>query len=57
MYAAMPTIPSLISMIDSMTVQQCLHIQDMLKERRRLSRFEQLMHASRWGKKRTDPAM
>jgi hypothetical protein len=57
MYAAMQAIPSLISMIDSMTVQQCLHIQDMLKEDRQLSLFQQLMHASRWGKLCTDPAM
>jgi hypothetical protein len=56
MYAAMQAIPSLISMIDSMTVQQCLLIQDMLKDRR-LSRFQQLIHASRWGKKSNDPAM
>jgi hypothetical protein len=57
MYAAMPSIPSIISMIDSMTVQQCLHIQDMLKEGRRLSGFQRLIHAARWGKKRNDPAM
>jgi hypothetical protein len=52
----MQAMPSLISMIDSMTVEQCLHIKNMLNDRR-LSRFQQLIHASRWGKKSNDPAM
>jgi hypothetical protein len=43
-------------MIASMNLQQCLDIQDMLRDGR-LHLFRQIMNAARWGKRFNDPTM